>query len=815
MIPPCNRLSFTIDATPQPVVLKPLALPRFKRALVAGFGALLVLITVVTLVGITRIHIIDERIGTLIHEEQSRSQLLASLLELNEQRQQAIYTLFAARSGVDRDAGYRNYQALGEQVLATLGQLEKLDMSEHERAAVKQVLEAMALAQEAHERVAAQVMRGDARSATDLLLTQALPRHDHFELSVDRLIDSRRAAMVVAVAQASADMRHALMLVAIAGVLVLIIGAGVAVRVIRQMVRSEDALHREKELAEVTLHSIGDGVITIDSAGLIDYMNPVAEQYTGWPNAEARGQPLDMVYRVVDEQTDKPVVHPGGAESGARGARGMTVRLLGRGGNVCAIRDSSAPIHDSAGYLVGWVVVFHDVSQIQELAQQLTWQASHDPLTSLVNRREFERRLTELIETARSDDKSHALMYMDLDNFKTVNDTCGHAAGDELLRQLTTVMQARMRGSDTLARLGGDEFGMLLESCPLDQAVRIANGMREAIREFRFIWQDKTFGVGASAGLVPIDGTKNVSGLLATADATCYEAKSKGRDRVLVHRPKEESSADQSAALQMVSQINRAFELGNFRLYRQKIVALNADDPEAQHYEVLVRMVDRAGNLIPPSGFMAAAERYNLLSSIERWVISSLVEFLHRQLDSGALARDPRALTGAFYAVNLSGASINDGSFIDFLRKLLTRFNLPRGLLCFEVTETTAISNLTKAAQLMHELKALGCRFALDDFGIGMSSFAYLKYLPVDYVKIDGVFIRDMAADPMDHAIVEAINRIAHILGLKTVAEFVDDETILEQLRAIGVDYAQGYFIAKPEALVKTADATPAVLESV
>jgi len=605
---------------------------------------------------------------------------------------------------------------------------------------------------------------------------------------------------------------HAGLLRGAVGVLALGVGAWVALRVSRRVVRSEDALHRGKELAEVTLHSIGDGVITVDAEGRIDYMNPVAEQYTGWPQEEAKGQLLDAVYRVVDEQTAKPIPHPGGDESGARGGYGMTVRLLGRGGNACAIRDSFAPIHNSAGGRVGQVVVFHDVSQIQEMAQQLTWQASHDPLTGLVNRREFERRLADLIESAHSDNKAHALMFMDLDNFKTVNDTCGHAAGDELLRQLTTVMQSRMRGSDTLARIGGDEFGVLLESCPLDQAVRIANGMREAVRDFRFIWQDKTFGVGISAGLVAIDGSSgSVSRVLATGDATCYEAKSRGRDRVLVHRPKHDER-DGDSELQMVSQINHAFELGNFRLYRQKIVSLGAADGEVPHYEVLVRMLDRGGNLIPPSGFMPAAERYNLLSSIERWVLSSLVEFLHRECESGTLAR--AAPGGAFYAVNLSGVSINDNSLTDFLRRLLTRFNLPRGLLCFEVTETTAISNLTKAAQLMHDLKEMGCRFALDDFGIGMSSFAYLKYLPVDYVKIDGVFVRDMAADPMDYAIVEAINRIAHILGLKTVAEFVEDEATLTRLRALGVDYAQGYFIAKPEALIRTSDATPALLES-
>ena len=452
---------------------------------------------------------------------------------------------------------------------------------------------------------------------------------------------------------------------------------------------------------------------------------------------------------------------------------------------------------------------------VEEMAQQLTWQASHDALTGLIDRRDFERRLGELIESARTGNVQHALAYMNLDNLRAVNDTCGHAAGDELLRQLATVMQASARGSDTLARLGGDEFGVLLEACPLDQAVRIANGLREAIRDFHFIWQDKAFGVSVSIGLVAIDAASvNVSSVLATADATCREAKSKGRDRVLVCHPQDGSPGTQSSEMQMVSQINRAFDLGNFRLYRQKVVALSADDADAPHYEILVRMVDGAGNLIPPGGFMPAAERYNLLTSIERWVIGSLVEFLHRQCESGAIPHDQGMLTDAFYAVNLSGVSINDSSFIDFLRELLTRFSLPRGLLCIEVTETTAISNLTKAAQLMRELKTMGCRIALDDFGVGMSSFAYLKYLPVDYIKIDGVFIRDMAKDPMDHAIVEAINRIAHTLRLKTVAEFVEDETTLELLRSLKVDYAQGYFIAKPEALTKFSDTVHPVLES-
>jgi len=588
-----------------------------------------------------------------------------------------------------------------------------------------------------------------------------------------------------------------------ASVLALIIGAWALYTVMRRM------LVQEKERAEITLHSISDGVIRTDADGRINYMNPVAEQYTGWSNAEAGGQLLDTVYQIVEEQTGMPLA----ALDNITGHRALAGRLIGRNGTTCSVRDSFAPIHNSSGDLIGRIILFHDVSQLQEMAQQLTWQASHDALTGLINRREFERYLAELVESARTEGKEHGLLYMDLDNFKTVNDTCGHAAGDELLRQLTTVMLSKMRASDTLARIGGDEFGALLEACPLDQAVRIANGVREAVREFRFIWEGKTFGIGVSIGLVTIDVVGgDVGRLLAAADATCYEAKNKGRDQVQIYRPRRDQEGENSD-LQVVSQINRAFELGNFRLYRQKIIALDAQHNNDLHYEILVRMIDRAGNLIPPSGFMPSAERFNLLSSIERWVISSLIEYLHGEYESGAIAVDAAGRTNTFYAVNLSGVSINDNSFSDFLGKLLTRFNLPGGLLCFEVTETTAISNLTKATQLMHALKAIGCRFALDDFGIGMSSFAYLKYLPVDYIKIDGVFIRDMATDQMDHAIVEAINRIAHILGLKTVGEYVEDQATLDRLRSLGVDYAQGFFIAQPESLIKTEDSRPTSID--
>ncbi len=326
--------------------------------------------------------------------------------------------------------------------------------------------------------------------------------------------------------------------------------------------------------------------------------------------------------------------------------------------------------------------------------------------------------------------------------------------------------------------------------------------MRETVREFRFVAENKTFSVGVSMGLVPIGSdSADVGKTLALADASCYEAKNKGRDRVQVYRPSEGDFGAKHAELQIVSQINRAFELGRFLLYRQRIVALDPALRLEPHYEVLVRMLDRDGNLVPATGFMPAAERYNLLTSIERWVVSSLVEYLHRQWTGGGIPRESQSgAARGYYSVNISGVSINDQSFPDFLRNLLTRYQLPSGLLCFEITETTAISNLAKAADLMRELKSLGCRFALDDFGTGMASFAYLKYLPVDYLKIAGVFITDMINDPMDHAIVDAVNRIAHILGMQTIAESVENTETFARVAALKIDYAQGYFIGEPEA---------------
>jgi diguanylate cyclase (GGDEF)-like protein/PAS domain S-box-containing protein len=788
---------------------------RSKYLLFVSFGLLLVLLTALIASGLVRIESFNRQVKDLTESQSRKIASVSGLFLHNGQRSAMIDRMFAADSPGGREAAHARYRRAVEGYTRAVEDLRGLPLAPAGAAAREEALAAAANTLAVGEQIVELLARGELATASELNLTQAVLTDSRLQETLYLLLEANHGETAQAVAGANEGMRQGFLLTGAGGLLALLAGAVIAILVIRVVANTEAKLEREKELAEVTLHSIVDGVLTTDASGRIEYMNPVAEQYLHWTNAEARGRQLSEVYRVVDERTAR-LIEPLPFTVQAAEEEPASVRLVDRNGRECPVRYSHAPIRGRDGTTHGMIVVFHDVSQIRAMAQQLTWQASHDALTGLVNRREFERRLKELIETARSQGREHALMFMDLDNFKAVNDTCGHSAGDELLRQLTVIMLSRMRGSDTLARLGGDEFGGLLESCPPEQALRIANAMRETVREFRFVWEGKTFNVGISIGLVPIAAESGDSErVLAVADACCYEAKNRGRDRVQVYRPEDRDYGDRHEELQIVSQINRAFELGQFRLYRQRIAPLNAAGTGEPHHEVLVRMVDRAGNLVPATGFMPAAERYNLLTSIERWVVSSLVEYLHRQWAPGAGRHDPPpGGERGFHSVNISGVSINDKSFPDFLRNLLTRYQLPPGVLCFEITETTAISNLSKAAELMHELKGMGCRFALDDFGTGMSSFAYLKYLPVDYLKIAGVFIKDMTTDPMDYAIVDAVNRIGHILGMKTVAESVEDAGTLAKITELSVDYAQGYFIAEPEALAGEEPVEPKALSA-
>ncbi|MBZ8182004.1 EAL domain-containing protein [Oscillatoria salina] len=437
--------------------------------------------------------------------------------------------------------------------------------------------------------------------------------------------------------------------------------------------------------------------------------------------------------------------------------------------------------------------------------EQLSWQASHDSLTGLVNRNEFEKQLQDAILSCKSLQQSHSLLYLDLDRFKIVNDTCGHIAGDELLRQVSNILANNCRKSDLLARLGGDEFALLLYNSTLEGGESIAQNILEKIQEFRFVWQNQSFTIGVSIGLVLIDCISfNVEEVINAADAACYAAKSYGRNRIYIYQKNDKDLSQAKADIRWVKQIERAIIENKFQLYIQQIACLQKSSlANEDHYEVLLRLSDETGKIVSPMAFIPAAERYNLMGLIDRWVIGNFFAYL-AQYSAKLLSQEKKL--ASIYTINLSGESINDDRLVEFLKQQFQIYQIPPQLICFEITETVAVSNLTKARQMIQEISKLGCCFALDDFGSGMSSFGYLKYLPVKYLKIDGQFIKDIVNDPLDRAIVEAINNIGHVVGMKTIGEFVSDENILQIIGELGVDYAQGYAVSKPHPLWEIED---------
>ena len=574
-------------------------------------------------------------------------------------------------------------------------------------------------------------------------------------------------------------------------------GQAMSLAVMVDVTASNQELFREKELAQVTLHSIADAVITTNAQGSIEYINPVAEELTGWQAEDARGKELSHVFDIIHEKTRSPAENPVDKvlREGTVATLADHTALISKQGIEYSIEDSAAPIRNREGQIIGAVVVFHDATQARKLQRELSWQASHDKLTGLVNRQKFEQELAITLQELTTAPQNHVLCYLDLDRFKIVNDTCGHLAGDELLRQISQRLKDQVRAGDIVARLGGDEFGILLKQCALVDARIISEKILKAVQSFRFLWEAKAFSVGVSIGLVSVDESSTLTEILSAADAACYVAKDQGRNRVQVYEHHNMVLKNQRGERQWSVQIQHALEDNRFCLYRQIIVG--SKPPNRPMYEILLRMIDEQGNLILPDRFIPAAERYNLMQSIDRWVISTFFDHLSRTL-TGDSSTDGDERTTPLYFINLSGNSIDDVQFLNFVKTQIRTHDIPPHSIGFEITETAAISNLQQARHLMAELHHLGCEFSLDDFGSGMSSFGYLKNLPVDYLKIDGHFVRDLSDDPATYAIVEAINHVGHVIGVKTIAEYVENDTLRQTLNSIGVDYLQGYGIAEP-----------------
>lgn len=556
-----------------------------------------------------------------------------------------------------------------------------------------------------------------------------------------------------------------------------------------------DALQVEKERAQITLESIGDGVITTDVDGAIAYMNPAAESLTHWKAAQAQGLPLAALFNLLDENAQAEgfalIEHILGGQLTGGSEHSKLIQRLD--GSTVSVTLVGAPIR-SAGKVSGAVLVLHDMTQERQYIANLSWQATHDALTGLANRREFEFRLEQVLHGIGRQQSGHALMFLDLDQFKLVNDTCGHAAGDELLRHICALLQSDLREGDTLARLGGDEFGILLENCPPLVAEKIAESLRRTVQNLHFVWKGRPFVTTVSIGLVHISHIPTtLETSLRAADMVCYMAKEKGRNRVQVYHADDSELSLRFGEMAWIQRLHMALEENRFCLYAQEIAALGHTEAGAGHIEILLRLHDEAGRIILPDSFIPAAERYGLMTSLDRWVVENVFKLIARCM----IERPGRPM--AMCAINLSGITIGDDDFLSFLREKFNAYGIPPSMICFEITETSAISNLGSAIRFINELKALGCFFSLDDFCAGMSSFAYLKHLPVDFLKIDGSFVKDMLDDPINRAMVEVINHIGHVMGKRTIAEFVETPHIEQALLEIGVDYAQGYLIERPQ----------------
>jgi len=570
----------------------------------------------------------------------------------------------------------------------------------------------------------------------------------------------------------------------------------------------EEALFREKESAQITLRSIGDGVITTDGECIVEYINPIAEELTGWKVDDANGRPIDEIFRGFHEETCEPLENPL-AVSIRRSRAIKSVRpmlLIRRDGNELYIESTASPIRDGKGDVTGGVLVFHDVSESRELNRRLSYHASHDILTGLVNRSEFESRLERALKSAKARETSYALCYLDLDQFKIVNDSCGHSAGDALLGQLGALLKSKIRWRDTLARLGGDEFGVLLESCSLEQAIETAEALRVAVGEFKFMWDDRSFRLGVSIGVVPITAdNEDVAALMSAADSACAAAKEAGRNRIHSYRENDIDLMRRRREMQWAARINNALEDNRFELYRQTILPLQTPE-EGAHYEILLRMRDENGGIIAPGLFIEAAERYSITPNIDRWVIKNAFRWLVSEADE----RERLVLC----SINLSGQSFSDEKFLPFVIEQFQMSGLDATKICFEITETAAIASYAQANRFINALKELGCKFALDDFGTGLSSFGYLKHFPVDFLKIDGSFVKEILHDPIDREMVRSINEIGHLTGKKTIAEFAENEEIITMLKGMGVDYAQGYGVSEPKPVTRGLSEAPGTSNS-
>lgn len=553
-------------------------------------------------------------------------------------------------------------------------------------------------------------------------------------------------------------------------------------------------LQTERIKAHTTLESIGEGVITTNEKAIITYMNPAAIRLTGYRYEESVGRPLGEIFKSYFESTQEHIAYPIDSclNHGHIVRHDALLKLVRKDNEEFIIRDTATPIRDHNGQIIGAVVIFDDFSTLHAMAEKLVYQATHDDLTGLFNRREFENQLDLALNETKQFQSESSIFFIDLDQFKVVNDSCGHLAGDQLLKQVSQLLKSKIREHDILARLGGDEFGIILRDCHEDKAAELANAILDAIQALVFYWGNQQFNIGACLGLVVLNNKFiNTSDVLMAADSACYLAKESGRNSMHVYQPSDKEQQKRRSEIKWVQRLKTAIDKNDFVLYAQRIHSLS-NNLQPTHYEILLRL-NLDGNIYTPATFMTAAERYNLMPDIDKWVINQIFSSIEDTYKAEKLSHQP-----CRFNINLSGQSISRDDFQKFVYDKVLASSIDQSLITFEITETATIANMAHAIAFMKTLKQMGCQFALDDFGSGLSSFGYLTSLPLDYIKIDGKIVRDIVTNPINMSIVESINHIAHIMQLQTIAEFVESDSIVNLLQSCEIDFAQGFHLDVP-----------------
>ncbi len=764
-------------------------LSKSSLLLIVSFSAIL-LVTFAALVFISlQIKATQLQTNEIITNNNKKSRLLVEMQQAARERSLALYSMVNIKDPFEYDDFFLKYQNYAEIFIKARQTLLSMSLSETERDLIKKQGKLSRLAVPLQNIIIRLLDRERFKEAIDILINKSIPAQNAVLSQISKIIDYQSDNNELIFKQLQKRLNNNIIIITVISVIIFILTILTSSYVISRIRKTEKQLFFEKELAQITLHSIGDGVITVDKDYFIQTINPVAEMLADVKAENVIGKNILSIYE-GESAKQRSEINENLAASGIQRSL-FDFTLTKKDGTKYEVEHTIAPIIDQDKIILGAVIILRDVTEVRTMEKRLSYQASHDALTGLINRREFEVRLKQTIRNAQTEDITHSICFLDLDKFKIINDTSGHAAGDEFLKQIPKTIQSLLRQTDVLARLGGDEFAIILDSCSIHQAKNICTQIIKKIKDTRFNWGKNSFETGASIGIVPVTKlTVSVSEIMSSVDAACYEAKDKGRNRIQVFEPNDAEFVKHQLETSWIQKIKDAIAYNNFELYYQEIQNINKKYPTPKTIELLIRLNDK-DNIIPPDSFISTAERYNLMPAIDEWMIKNTFTFMKNFKDKHN--EDIRV------AINLSGQSLSEDSVLNLITKMLRKNKeLKKELICFEITETAAIANMSKAIEFIASVKQMGCKFSLDDFGSGLSSFSYLKNMPVDNIKIDGIFIRGIHTDPINRIFVESIHNISKIMGIKTTAEYVESEEILNCIKSIGIDYAQGYYISKP-----------------